>query len=75
MVVQALTNNTAQDVTQMISNLEGYQWVGVKGLMKIRASDHVLIQPMYLAKLSKNSSGKWIPSLVKAIPNVQTPQS
>ena len=75
MVVQALTGNTGQDVSKMISNLEGFQWVGVKGLMKIRASDHVLIQPMYLAKLSKNASGKWVPSLVKSIPGVATPQS
>lgn len=74
MVVLALTNNTGQDVSKMINNLEGAQWVGVKGLMKIRATDHVLIQPMYIAKLVKEG-GKYNPVLTKTIASVTTPAS
>ena len=74
MVVQALTNNTEQDVNVMIKSLENHQWVGVKGLMKIRASDHVLIQPMYIAKLVKKD-GHYLPTLTKTIASVTTPES
>ncbi len=74
MVVRALTNNTAQDVDKMISSLEGFSWTGIKGRMTIRPTDHVLIQPMYLAKLTKSGT-KYAPSLVKTIQSVQTPAS
>ena len=74
MVVLALTGNKDVNVDTMISKLEGSQWVGVKGLMRIRATDHVLIQPMYIAKLNK-SGVHYTPSLVKTINGVTTPES
>ena len=74
MVVLALTNNAGQDVDQMINQLEGAKWTGVKGLVSIRATDHVLIQPMYLAALNA-SGGHYVPSLISTIQSVQTPQS
>ena len=69
MIVQALTGNPDQDVDTMISNLEGFSWSGVKGLMKIDASTHVLIQPMFLVSLRKTSAG-YVPQLEKTIFNV-----
>lgn len=69
MIVRALTGNKTQDVDQMISNLEGYTWVGVKGLMTVSASSHLLIQPMFLVGLTKTSTG-YVPVLQKTISGV-----
>mgnify|MGYP006277363089 CR=1 FL=1 len=69
MIVRALTNNQDQNVDQMVSSLEGYSWVGVKGLMKINPSNHILIQPMFLASLKKTSNG-YVPQIEKTISNV-----
>lgn len=74
MIVLALTNNAGQDVDKMISQLEGAKWTGVKGLVQVRATDHVLIQPMYLAKLTKSGT-HYVPSLISTIQSVQTPES
>jgi branched-chain amino acid transport system substrate-binding protein len=69
MIVMALTANPKQDVDRMITNLEGKSWVGVKGLMKIDASSHLLIQPMFLVSLNKSGSG-YVPKLLKTISGV-----
>ena len=69
MIVRALTGNTSQNVDKMISNLEGYSWVGVKGLMTVNASSHLLIQPMFLVGLTKTSTG-YVPVLQKTISGV-----
>jgi len=69
MIVQALTGNPDQNVDMAISKLEGYSWVGVKGLMKVDPSNHVLIQPMFLVSLKKTSAG-YVPQLDKTINNV-----
>ncbi len=69
MIVRALTGNKSQDVDKMISNLEGYTWVGVKGLMTVNASNHLLIQPMFLVGLTKTSTG-YVPLLQKTISGV-----
>ena len=69
MIVQALTGNPDQNIDQAIAKLEGYSWVGVKGLMKVDPSNHVLIQPMFLVSLKKTSAG-YIPQLDKTINNV-----
>jgi branched-chain amino acid transport system substrate-binding protein len=69
MIVRALTGNTSQNVDKMISNLEGYSWVGVKGLMTINASTHLLIQPMFLVGLTKTTTG-YVPVLQKTISGV-----
>jgi len=69
MIVMALTANPKQDVDRMITNLEGKSWVGVKGLMKIDASSHLLIQPMFLVSLNKSGSG-YVPKLLKTIAGV-----
>jgi branched-chain amino acid transport system substrate-binding protein len=69
MIVQALKGNTAQNVDKMISNLEGYSWVGVKGLMTVSPSTHLLIQPMFLVGLNKTAAG-YVPVLQKTIAGV-----
>jgi branched-chain amino acid transport system substrate-binding protein len=69
MIVQALKGNTAQNVDKMISNLEGYSWVGVKGLMTVSPSTHLLIQPMFLVGLNKTATG-YVPVLQKTIAGV-----
>ncbi|WP_089155311.1 substrate-binding domain-containing protein [Micromonospora sp. NBS 11-29] len=51
MVVRAVQEG-GDDVEKMITALEGWEFEGVKGTMKIRAEDHALLQPMYQAKLS-----------------------
>ena len=69
MIVQALKGNTAQNVDTMIANLEGYSWVGVKGLMTVSRSTHLLIQPMFLVGLTKTATG-YVPVLQKTIAGV-----
>ena len=69
MIVQALKGNTAQNVDKMISNQEGYSWVGVKGLMTVSPSSHLLIQPMFLVGLNKTATG-YVPVLQKTIAGV-----
>ena len=69
MIVMALTRNPSQNVDTMIKNLEGKSWVGVKGLMRIDAKSHLLIQPMFLVSLNKSGSS-YVPSLIKTIASV-----
>ena len=69
MIVQALKGNSAQNVDTMIANLEGYSWVGVKGLMTVSKSTHLLIQPMFLVGLNKTAAG-YVPVLQKTISGV-----
>ena len=69
MIVMALTKNPTQDVDTMIRNLEGKSWVGVKGLMTIDSSSHLLIQPMFLVALNKSGSA-YVPTLLKTIASV-----
>lgn len=69
MIVMALTRNPSQNVDTMIKNLEGKSWVGVKGLMRVDAKTHLLIQPMFLVSLNKSGS-RYVPSLIKTIASV-----
>jgi len=69
MIVQALKGNLNQDVEKMVSNLEGYSFIGLKGKLTVRASDHVLVQPMYVVRMVKTGS-TWGPQLIKTINNV-----
>lgn len=56
MILRALTKNTSVNVDTAISNLEGFSFSGLKGILTVRASDHVLIQPMFIVKLVKNGA-------------------
>ncbi|MEI9907767.1 MAG: ABC transporter substrate-binding protein [Actinomycetota bacterium] len=71
MILRAITKNTSVDVDKAITNLAGWSFSGIKGLYTVRASDHVLIQPMFIATLVKSGS-HYVPKLVKIIRNVAT---
>ena len=63
MILQALKSNPTLSTDKMISNLESFQFVGLKGLTKVNPTNHTLIQSMYLVKLTK-VNGHYVPSLV-----------
>ena len=69
MIVQALQKNAGVDVDAAIKNLEGFTFIGLKGIMTIRASDHVLVQPMFIVKLVKDGA-HYKPVLVSTLRNV-----
>lgn len=69
MIVQALTKNPTGDVDKAISNLEGYSFSGLKGHLTVRASDHVLVQAMFIVKLVKDGA-HYKPVLVSTLTNV-----
>ena len=69
MIVQALTKNPTANVDTAISRLEGFSFSGLKGHMVVRASDHVLIQPMFIVKLVKDGV-HYKPALVSTLNNV-----
>ena len=45
-----------QSVDKMISALEGYSFLAPKGQETVRAQDHALLQPMFVAKLTQTGS-------------------
>jgi branched-chain amino acid transport system substrate-binding protein len=66
MILRALTKNPEVNVDTAISNLEGFSFSGLKGIMTVRASDHVLIQPMFIVKLIK-AGAHYSPVLVATL--------
>ncbi|MFJ9677141.1 substrate-binding domain-containing protein [Streptomyces sp. NPDC101194] len=57
MVVRAVEEGGATDSAAMVKALEGWSFDGVKGKEEIRAEDHALVQPMFVAKLRGKGSG------------------
>jgi len=55
MIVRALKASTT-DVSKMVSALEGWSFTGPKGQQEIRASDHAMLQPMFLVQLRQNGN-------------------
>ncbi|MBM2821956.1 MAG: amino acid transporter substrate-binding protein [Thermoleophilia bacterium] len=55
MMVRAL-KASATDVSKMVSSLEGWSFTGPKGQQEIRASDHAMLQPMFLVQLRQNGT-------------------
>lgn len=53
MIVRALSKGSTTDVSKMISALEGWSFTGPKGQQEIRASDHAMLQPMFLVRLTQ----------------------
>jgi branched-chain amino acid transport system substrate-binding protein len=66
MIVHAI-QASPDDVPAMVSALEGWTFKAPKGQQTIRASDHAMLQPMYVAKLIRQE-GKWVPKRVKTLP-------
>jgi len=75
MICHAVQVAKGDDVDRMISALEGFQFLGPKGVSRIRKADHALIQPMFIVNLVKGSSGaydaKWLKTVAPG--NVQPP--
>lgn len=69
MIVRALQKNAGVDIDTAIENLEGFTFIGLKGIMTVRASDHVLVQPMFIVKLIKDGA-HFKPVLVSTLRNV-----
>ena len=65
MMVHALQSGS--DVDGMVTSLEGWTFDAPKGEETVRASDHAMLQPMFLAKLTRQG-GQWTPELVKTLP-------
>jgi branched-chain amino acid transport system substrate-binding protein len=75
MICHAVQKANGDDVDKMISALEGWQFLGPKGISRIRKADHALIQPMFIVSLFKQNSGKWEAKWIKTVSpgNVQPP--
>jgi branched-chain amino acid transport system substrate-binding protein len=54
------------NVDAMISALEGFSFLAPKGQQTVRAADHAMLQPMFVAKLSQNGSD-YSAALVKTL--------
>jgi branched-chain amino acid transport system substrate-binding protein len=67
MVCHAVQKTGGTNVDAMIKSLEGWQFTGPKGVTRIRAADHALIQPMFEVQLVKNSKGNYEPKVLKTI--------
>ncbi len=75
MVCRAVTVAKGDNVDKMISALEGWQFVGPKGVTRIRKADHAMIQPMFIVNLVKKSNGSYDAKWLKTVSpgNVQPP--
>ncbi|MEV8454665.1 substrate-binding domain-containing protein [Streptomyces sp. NPDC052095] len=67
MVVRAIEEGGASDTAAMVKALEGWSFDGVKGKEQVRAEDHALVQPMFVAKL-KGKGATATPELVDTVP-------
>jgi branched-chain amino acid transport system substrate-binding protein len=56
MLARAVSRGGGTDVDRMISSLEGWQFVGPKGVNRIRQQDHALLQPMFHVRLRQVGS-------------------
>ncbi|MFE5792791.1 substrate-binding domain-containing protein [Streptomyces sp. NPDC056503] len=69
MVVRALkVGGARRDTDAMVRSLEDYGFLGVKGAMTVRATDHALLQPMFQAKFGGTGD---LPVVEKAFSNPQ----
>lgn len=67
MVVHAVTAAGGDDVAKMQAALEGYKFAGPKGSEQIRAADHALLEPMFIAKLA-NKGADYYPVCLRTLP-------
>ena len=75
MICHAVQKTGGANVDAMIKSLEGWQFTGPKGVSRIRAADHALIQPMFIVSLVKGASGNYDAKWLKTVSpgNVQPP--
>ncbi|GAC1576240.1 MAG: substrate-binding domain-containing protein [Candidatus Elarobacter sp.] len=67
MIVHAVENADGDDVGKMIGALENWTFEAPKGSQTIRAADHAMLQPMFVAKL-EGSGTAMEPRLLRTIP-------
>lgn len=67
MIVHAVEKADGDDVGKLIAALEGWTFDAPKGKQTIRAADHAMLQPMFVAKLDRSGAGLE-PQLVRTIP-------
>lgn len=60
-----------QNVDAMISALEGYTFLAPKGMQTVRAADHAMLQPMFIAKLTQNGTD-YTATAVKTLASADT---
>ena len=75
MICHAVQVAKGDNVDKMISALEGWQFLGPKGVERIRKADHAMIQPMFIVQLVKKSNGHYESKWLKTVSpgNVQPP--
>lgn len=73
MIVRAVSRS-ADNVDGMITALEGWQFIGPKGVQRIRQADHAMIQPMFQVQLTRQGS-QIVPKVVNRFSpgNLQPP--
>jgi branched-chain amino acid transport system substrate-binding protein len=52
MIVRAIEKSDGSDVDKMVAALDGWTFDAPKGRETVRAQDHAMLQPMYIAKLN-----------------------
>jgi branched-chain amino acid transport system substrate-binding protein len=67
MIAHAVATANGDDVSKMISALEGYKFTGPKGPEQVRAADHALLEPMFIAKLETKGSNVY-PVCLRTLP-------
>ncbi|QNE77720.1 ABC transporter substrate-binding protein [Streptomyces finlayi] len=67
MIVRAVEEGSPTDTAAMVKALEGWTFDGVKGKEQVRAEDHALLQPMFVARL-KGKGAAAVPELVSTRP-------
>jgi branched-chain amino acid transport system substrate-binding protein len=67
MIVRAIEAADGEDVGKMIAGLENWSFDAPKGHQRIRAADHAMLQPMFVAKLT-GSGSSMEPRLVRTVP-------
>jgi branched-chain amino acid transport system substrate-binding protein len=67
MIVHAVEAADGEDVGKMIGALENWSFDAPKGRQRIRAADHAMLQPMFVAKL-EGSGSSLEPKLVRTVP-------
>jgi branched-chain amino acid transport system substrate-binding protein len=74
MVARAVARGGGNDVDRMIRSLEGWQFIAPKGVQRIRAQDHAMLQPMFQVR-TRQVGGKWraVPVKTFAPGNLQPP--
>ena len=67
MIVHAIEKADGDDVAKMIPALEGWTFEAPKGRQTVRAADHAMLQPMFVAKL-EGKPGSLEPRLLRTVP-------